>query len=162
MQSILLPLLINPDRAEPNAGQIFRSMMSMSPSSTESLIRSLDDPAASTIGRRSPPATGRAPSAPASEGSGFPDNAPGQAFGISTHAPAAAADFRIQLLRGGNLTDSRLAQIEVHTVVVSSARDRLLPSMREGAPLSPPSHLTPHWHVHAVAEPWSGSTNTSN
>eukprot|EP00892_Ulva_mutabilis_P006065 jgi/Ulvmu1/3830/UM018_0042.1 len=126
-QSILLPLLVNPVRADPNAGDVFRTMMNMSQTSTGSLVASLDDPSASTIGKSSPlPSTSLTrPSLPG----------PPQPFQLAPHAPAAAASFRVQLMRGGNLTDSRLAQIRVNTVVVSSARDRLFPSMTEGARL---------------------------
>lgn len=127
MQSIVLPFLINPERADPNARSIFRSMMSMSNPSTDAMLDSFEHPASSTIGQSRPVATGGA-ARPGSRA--IPPPGP---LGISTHAPAAATDFRIQLMRGGDLTDSRLAQIQVNTVIVASARDRLFPSMSEGA-----------------------------
>jgi hypothetical protein len=52
--------------------------------------------------------------------------------GPATFAPAAAANFRANLLREGNLPDSQLARVAVPTVVVVSARDRMLPSLVEG------------------------------
>lgn len=135
----MLPFLINPERAEPNAGKVFQSMMSMSPSSTnvDALVQSLDESDSSanpqpvtgaSSNREDPPAiTGDPPGQLAAMDT--PVDSP---FGIQFHPPAAAADFRIQLLRGGDLNDARLSQIQVPTVVVSSARDRLFPSMKEG------------------------------
>jgi pimeloyl-ACP methyl ester carboxylesterase len=62
---------------------------------------------------------------------------PGPQFGAQSgpglFAPAAAANFRANLLREGNLSDDQLRAVSVPTLVVSSARDRMLPSIAEGA-----------------------------
>lgn len=52
----------------------------------------------------------------------------------SVFAPAAAANFRANLLRSGGLTDEQLRRIQVPTLLLASARDRMLPSLVEGAP----------------------------
>lgn len=46
--------------------------------------------------------------------------------------PAAAANFRTNLLRTGNLSDRVLRRIDVPTLLISSAKDRMLPSLAEG------------------------------
>jgi len=51
----------------------------------------------------------------------------GELFG-----PAAAANFRANLMRDGNLADSELQRVGAPTLVVCSARDRMLPSLAEG------------------------------
>ena len=68
---------------------------------------------------RSAPATARAADASAMQ----------QLFG---YAPAAAADWRLNLLRTGNLTEEAIKSIDVPTVVLCSMKDRLFPSMQEG------------------------------
>ena len=50
-------------------------------------------------------------------------------FGSSA---AEAVNFRMQLLQDGDLPDAVLERIEVPTLVLASAKDRLLPSMQEG------------------------------
>jgi pimeloyl-ACP methyl ester carboxylesterase len=46
--------------------------------------------------------------------------------------PAAAANFRSNLLRSGNLPDRVLKRIDTPTLLLSSAKDRMLPSLAEG------------------------------
>lgn len=46
--------------------------------------------------------------------------------------PAAAANFRSNLLRSGNLPDAVLRRIDTPTLILSSAKDRMLPSLAEG------------------------------
>eukprot|EP00879_Flechtneria_rotunda_P011456 GHRR01011969.1.p1 GENE.GHRR01011969.1~~GHRR01011969.1.p1 ORF type:complete len:750 (+),score=309.75 GHRR01011969.1:1187-3436(+) len=55
--------------------------------------------------------------------------------GGGVFAPAAAANFRANLMRSGNLPDKTLRKVEVPTLVISSAKDRMLPSIAEGARL---------------------------
>jgi pimeloyl-ACP methyl ester carboxylesterase len=47
--------------------------------------------------------------------------------------PAAAANYRSNLLRTGNLSDRVLRRIDTPTLLLSSAKDRMLPSLAEGA-----------------------------
>lgn len=54
--------------------------------------------------------------------------------GGSVFAPAAAANFRANLMRNGNLRDRVLKDIQVPCLLVSSAKDRMLPSLAEGGP----------------------------
>ncbi|KAF8058058.1 acyltransferase-like protein [Scenedesmus sp. PABB004] len=56
--------------------------------------------------------------------------------GSSIFAPAAAANFRSNLLRTGNLPDATLRRIAVPALVICSAKDRMLPSITEGARLT--------------------------
>lgn len=49
--------------------------------------------------------------------------------------PAAAANFRSNLLRSGNLPDRVLRRIDTPTLLLSSAKDRMLPSLAEGKQL---------------------------
>lgn len=46
--------------------------------------------------------------------------------------PAAAANFRSNLLRSGNLPDNLLRRLDTPTLLLSSAKDRMLPSLAEG------------------------------
>lgn len=46
--------------------------------------------------------------------------------------PAAAANYRSNLLRTGNLPDRVLRRIDTPTLLLSSAKDRMLPSLAEG------------------------------
>ncbi len=46
--------------------------------------------------------------------------------------PAAAANFRTNLLREATIGDERLARVATPTLVLSAARDRMLPSITEG------------------------------
>ena len=57
-------------------------------------------------------------------------NAFRQLFG---YAPAATVDWRLSLLRSGNLTDEAIKSIQVPAVLLCSMKDRLFPSMQEGA-----------------------------
>ena len=57
------------------------------------------------------------------------------ADGLPLYGPAAAANFRVGLLREGDLPDLQLKRVSVPTVIISSARDRMLPSIQEGSRL---------------------------
>jgi pimeloyl-ACP methyl ester carboxylesterase len=52
--------------------------------------------------------------------------------GGSVFAPAAAANFRSNLMRTGNLSERELRGLEVPTLIITSAKDRMLPSIAEG------------------------------
>lgn len=70
--------------------------------------------------------------------------------------PAAAANYRSNLLRSGNLPDSTLRSLEVPTLLISSAKDRMLPSIAEGEAgsiLLPPvvSAMPVSAHVHLTS-----------
>jgi hypothetical protein len=47
-------------------------------------------------------------------------------------AHAAAANFRSNLMRSGNLPDATLRGLEVPCLLITSAKDRMLPSIVEG------------------------------
>ncbi|KAF6260587.1 hypothetical protein COO60DRAFT_1625641 [Scenedesmus sp. NREL 46B-D3] len=49
----------------------------------------------------------------------------------SVFAPAAAANFRSNLMRSGNLRDESLRGLEVPCLLITSAKDRMLPSIVE-------------------------------
>eukprot|EP00198_Chlamydomonas_reinhardtii_P000144 XP_001689479.1 acetyltransferase/acyltransferase [Chlamydomonas reinhardtii] len=51
------------------------------------------------------------------------------------YGPAAAANFRTNLLRTGDPGEEALARVRTPVLMVTSARDRLLPSIAEGARL---------------------------
>jgi hypothetical protein len=46
--------------------------------------------------------------------------------------PSAAANFRSNLMRSGNLPDTTLRGLEVPCLLITSAKDRMLPSIVEG------------------------------
>ena len=48
------------------------------------------------------------------------------------YGPAAAANFRANLLRTGGIADEDLARIRLPTLLLCGARDRLLPAIEEG------------------------------
>ncbi|KAG2444441.1 hypothetical protein HXX76_001194 [Chlamydomonas incerta] len=52
------------------------------------------------------------------------------------YGPAAAANFRTNLLRTGDPGEEALARVRTPVLLVTSARDRLLPSIAEGARLA--------------------------
>lgn len=49
------------------------------------------------------------------------------------HEPAMAANFRINLLKEGNLSDKDFRRITTKTLLICSAKDRLFASLKEGA-----------------------------
>lgn len=65
--------------------------------------------------------------------------------------PAAAANFRSNLLRSGNLPDSTLRRIDTPTLLLSSAKDRMLPSLAEGEGMGGIG-----WGVAALKMEWGG------
>ncbi|WIA33448.1 hypothetical protein OEZ86_006580 [Tetradesmus obliquus] len=58
------------------------------------------------------------------------------AGGGSVFAPAAAANFRSNLMRSGNLPEASLRGLQVPCLLITSAKDRMLPSIVEGARLA--------------------------
>ena len=84
----------------------------------------------------------------------------------SLYSPASAANYRINMLREGELPDDVLRCIVVPTLLLCSARDRMLPSIEEGASslvsntcvqhlcptpvsITPAQHLCPVFHMSA-------------
>jgi hypothetical protein len=66
---------------------------------------------------------------------GGPWSAPGSGAGGNgggLFAPAAAANYRANMLRSGDVPDRDLGRLTVPTLVICSARDRMLPSLAEG------------------------------
>ena len=53
---------------------------------------------------------------------------------ITLHQPAAAANFRLNLMKSGNLSDDEFQSISTSTLLICSAQDRLLASLQEGWP----------------------------
>lgn len=54
--------------------------------------------------------------------------------------PSEAAAFRLQLMRSGDLPEAQLRSISVPTTLLCSNKDRLFPSMEEGASAPPTAH----------------------
>lgn len=48
-------------------------------------------------------------------------------------APAEAVSFRLSLLQTGDLPDAAIASVKIPALVLCSVKDRLFPSLREGA-----------------------------
>ena len=105
----MLPLLVDAAAAAPGSAEDLRQMMAMGapPGSVDS-TRTADAMQSATATRR-----------------------PEQFFG---HAPSEAVNFRLNLLRKGNLADDALAAIDVPTLLICSGKDRIFPSMTEGVP----------------------------
>ncbi|GBF88231.1 alpha beta-hydrolase [Raphidocelis subcapitata] len=146
-QTVMMPLLVDSERVGSVGADALRRMMLMEPPTDvdgmspgdASSDASSDDPD-DAWGGGGAAAWGAARNRGGSAaGAAAPFGAPpGPAFGgggTPVFAPAAAANFRANLLRQGNLPDSQLARVAVPTVVVVSARDRMLPSLAEGARL---------------------------
>lgn len=110
-QKVLLPTLVDIDRVGPVGIEALKSMIMMEPPAD--FLES------------------RVPTSPLEDRSWtVPVLTRGRAFG-----PAAAANFRANLLRTGDIPDHVLRRIPTRTLVICSARDRLLPSLTEGARL---------------------------
>ena len=127
-QATLLPLLVDSQRVSSEGKDLLRRMILME--STQGTLRGErhgkgkdGDPVVasdSAADGRSSTQPGRPPLTPFSITAGM-------------YAPAAAANFRVGLLREGDLPLVQLKRIASPTVIISSARDRLLPSIEEGA-----------------------------
>jgi hypothetical protein len=112
MQAVVLPLLVNPSSTRSGTADDFKRMMAM---------RATTD--ASGVSRH-----------PGSHAEGA-----GPLLQLFAYAPAGAVNFRLNLLRHGNLSDAAISAIAMPTLVVCSAKDRIFPSMQEGAfPTWPP------------------------
>lgn len=70
-----------------------------------------------------------------SSGSGNGNGGGGGSDGGLFYGPAAAANFRTNLMREGDLDDAVLAHIATPTLLITSARDRMLPAISEGTGL---------------------------
>lgn len=67
-----------------------------------------------------------------SSGSPLPSALTDVPAALVSYGPAGAANWRINLLRTGNLSDAQLRSVTVPTLIITSARDRLIPSITEG------------------------------
>lgn len=67
-----------------------------------------------------------------SSGSPLPSSLTDVPAALVSYGPAGAANWRINLLRTGNLSDAQLRSVTVPTLIITSARDRLIPSITEG------------------------------
>jgi pimeloyl-ACP methyl ester carboxylesterase len=107
----LLPLLTDVTRTDAISTRSLRSMMNM------------------TFGTppiAAPPASARASPFKLLDSLRLPS------LQLKVHAPSQAVDFRLRLLQSGGLSDAQLAAIQVPTLVIASAKDRLFPSLQEG------------------------------
>lgn len=125
-QSALLPLLVDNDRLAPGGRTTLRKLMLMEP------------PADSDDEEDQAPQPGTwqtAASELAFSSSNGSSNGSSESMQLG-FGPAAAANFRTNLLRSGDPGEAVLRSIRAPTLLLSSARDRLLPSIREGARLA--------------------------
>ncbi len=146
-QTTLLPLLIDSERVEERHQHLLRSMILMeAPASRQGLgFGAASAPApgsgAGSSGSASDWDTGgsaltqtgpRSGGNSSSRSSSSSTAAGGGGSGTLYYGPAAAANFRTNLLRDGEVDDAVLARVAVPTLLLCSARDRLLPSIVEG------------------------------
>ncbi|GLC71454.1 hypothetical protein PLESTF_001117600 [Pleodorina starrii] len=123
-QTTLLPLLVDGDRVEEANKRLLQSMILMEPPPSS---------ASFGFGAARPLAAGSGSGDGGRDGAGS-----GGDGGDGTtlyYAPAAAANFRANLLRSGDPGEEVLRGVAVPVLIVTSARDRLLPSILEGARL---------------------------
>lgn len=116
---------VDRSRLDPRAQAVVRGMMdfSLMPGRPEAPRSS----AAAILGREEAVAvSGAVQSGNGGSGDGTP----------TTFVAAESAQWRFGLLQQGDLSESQLRQIRVPTLLVASARDRLLPSTEETARLS--------------------------
>lgn len=144
-QTTLLPLLIDSERVEERHQHLLRSMILMeAPASRQGLgfgaapgpgagsgagssgSASDWDVGASALAQTGPLSGGNSSSRSGTTAAG------GGGSGTLYYGPAAAANFRANLLRDGDVEDAVLARLTVPTLLLCSARDRLLPSIVEG------------------------------
>lgn len=69
---------------------------------------------------------------PTEDGAEQQDSNNGTSRGVLYYEPAAAANFRANLLRAGDPGLDVLSQVTCPVLLITSARDRLLPSIAEG------------------------------
>eukprot|EP00798_Chlamydomonas_sp_ICE-L_P021423 gene21423-28387_t len=116
-QATLIPLLVDSERTGPEGARLIRAMINMD--------------AAGHMSARKRQAPSSAP-----PGWSGPNLGGGPLFNLQMHDPAAAINYRVNLMRGGIVTDDSLSMIRVPTLILCSARDRMLPSIEEGARLA--------------------------
>ena len=114
-QATLLPLLVDSQRVTPKGQELLRRMILMQPPESGRATDERRNNDFSNVPLPVPPLP-------------LPVRLPSE----SLYGPAAAANFRVGLLREGDLPDDQLKRILVPTVVISSARDQMLPSIQEG------------------------------
>eukprot|EP00798_Chlamydomonas_sp_ICE-L_P025747 gene25747-11410_t len=110
-QATLLPLLLDSERVGPEGVRLMKNMIDMEPAmgSTLGMLAQANGNIFSGL-----------PGLPA----------------LPLHSPAAAANFRVNLLRSADLSNTQLKSIKLPTLILCSAKDRLLPSIEEGARLA--------------------------
>ncbi|GAX74282.1 hypothetical protein CEUSTIGMA_g1731.t1 [Chlamydomonas eustigma] len=116
-QATLLPLLVDMSRVNEKGQEQLKNMVSMEPADPL-LLR----PGSITV----PPRSNN------SQSSSWLPQLP---LALLGYGPAAAANFRVGLLRDSDLPDVQLRRLSVPTLIISSAKDRMLPSIEEGARL---------------------------
>ncbi|KAI8467052.1 MAG: hypothetical protein J3K34DRAFT_472042 [Monoraphidium minutum] len=153
-QTVMMPLLADSDRVSRAGADALRSMLFMTPPFD------FDEPGGGGAPGAAPDASSSYAYGSGGGGGGAPEPwggggaaqwgagrnrgapaaggpwAPAGGGEGSLFAPAAAANFRANMLRDGNVPDADLARMRVPTLVVCSARDRMLPSLAEGARLA--------------------------
>ncbi|GLI61318.1 hypothetical protein VaNZ11_003674 [Volvox africanus] len=132
-QGTLLPLLVDGTRVDEANQRLLQSMILMEPpASSQSFgfgsarLQGPVTPAPLEAGQAAPLV-----SAPAA---GTVNSGDAGSSGLY-YAPAAAANFRTNLLRSGDPGEEVLRRVTAPVLLITSAKDRLLPSIMEGARL---------------------------
>ncbi|EFJ42301.1 hypothetical protein VOLCADRAFT_107348 [Volvox carteri f. nagariensis] len=130
-QNTLLPLLVDGERVDEANQRLLQSMILMEPPPSNQSFG---------FGAARPPYPAKGPLASAAQtalngGAATAASAASDGSGALYYAPAAAANFRANLLRSGDPGEEVLRKVEMPVLLITSARDRLLPSIVEGARL---------------------------
>ncbi|KXZ48759.1 hypothetical protein GPECTOR_25g343 [Gonium pectorale] len=133
-QATLLPLLVDGERVDPDKQRLLQSMILMEPPTSSQRFGFGSGPgsglsSADSWSSGSDDGGENGAAAAAASGSGGGDG------GTLYYGPAAAANFRTNLLRDGDPGEAALRRVVVPVLLITSARDRLLPSILEGARL---------------------------
>ncbi|GIL73806.1 hypothetical protein Vretimale_5333 [Volvox reticuliferus] len=132
-QATLLPLLVDGVRVDEANQRLLQSMILMEPPPSS---QSFGFGSAKSLG---PVTAAPLEAAPAAPNAGAPATgtvSSGDAGSAGLYyAPAAAANFRTNLLRSGDPGEEVLRCVTTPVLLITSARDRLLPSITEGARL---------------------------
>lgn len=132
LQATLLPLLVDSARLDPQGAELMKAMVEMRPVGAGAGAAGATSGGAAA-GAAAPGFPFAFPQLP----TGFPLPLPplpgGGGGGLwEPSQAAAAANHRANMLRDASLADSALQRLQVPTLIISSARDRLLPSLQEG------------------------------
>ncbi|KAF5832325.1 hypothetical protein DUNSADRAFT_11801 [Dunaliella salina] len=159
-QSTLLPLLVNSQRLVPQGADLMRAMIEMTALPSEQDLLNSDKAAANgaiASGSTQQQQQQQQPS------NGVPpplQDVAANDFLVSSEA-AAAANFRSNLMREADLPDDMLRGISVPVLLISAARDRLLPSVQEGT-LANPAGSVPQPIASSQAQPTAADLPESN